>query len=133
MPSVLKKDELESYRNTLLGLRARLRGDLDQMTDEALRRAQPESSEGPLTRRVNRPWPGGRAGVASTAGVDWGSPIGGSAIGLGTVVAVMATASDPTTPATRTKRRPGASGSCALPPASQPTCRSCTDPRENAG
>jgi RNA polymerase-binding protein DksA len=44
MPTALKKDELESYRNTLLSLRARLRGDLDQMTDEALRRAQPESS-----------------------------------------------------------------------------------------
>jgi DnaK suppressor protein len=44
MPTALKKDELESYRNTLLSLRARLRGDLDQMTDEALRRTQPESS-----------------------------------------------------------------------------------------
>jgi DnaK suppressor protein len=44
MPTALKKDELETYRNTLLSLRARLRGDLDQMTDEALRRAQPESS-----------------------------------------------------------------------------------------
>ena len=40
----LKQDELESYRNVLLGLRARLRGDLDQMTDEALRRSQAESS-----------------------------------------------------------------------------------------
>jgi DnaK suppressor protein len=44
MPTALKKDELESYRNTLLSLRSRLRGDLDQMTDEALRRTQPESS-----------------------------------------------------------------------------------------
>ena len=44
MATVLKKDELESYRAALLSLRARLRGDLDQMTDEALRRAQPESS-----------------------------------------------------------------------------------------
>ena len=44
MPTALKKDELELYRNTLLSIRARLRGDLDQMTDEALRRAQPESS-----------------------------------------------------------------------------------------
>jgi RNA polymerase-binding transcription factor DksA len=34
----LKKDELESYRDLLLNLRSRLRGDLDQMTDEALRR-----------------------------------------------------------------------------------------------
>lgn len=40
----MKTDELESYRTTLQNLRARLRGDLDQMTDEALRRAQPESS-----------------------------------------------------------------------------------------
>lgn len=37
MASVIKTEELESYRNVLLGLRARLRGDLDQMTDEALR------------------------------------------------------------------------------------------------
>src|ERR687885_54178 len=44
MASVLKNDELEAFRHMLLGLRSRLRGDLDQMTDEALRRAQPESS-----------------------------------------------------------------------------------------
>jgi RNA polymerase-binding protein DksA len=44
MSTALKKDELELYRDTLLSIRARLRGDLDQMTDEALRRAQPESS-----------------------------------------------------------------------------------------
>ncbi len=44
MANALKNDELESYRNVLLGLRARLKGDLDQMTDEALRRTQPESS-----------------------------------------------------------------------------------------
>jgi RNA polymerase-binding protein DksA len=44
MASVMKRDELDTYRNILQGLRARLRGDLDQMTDEALRRAQPESS-----------------------------------------------------------------------------------------
>ena len=44
MPSVLKSDEIESFRQVLLGLRSRLRGDLDQMTDEALRRTQPESS-----------------------------------------------------------------------------------------
>lgn len=44
MANVLKKDELESYRNVLQGLRARLRGDLDQMTDEALRRTQSEAS-----------------------------------------------------------------------------------------
>jgi RNA polymerase-binding transcription factor DksA len=44
MASVLKNEELEVFRNTLLGLRSRLRGDLDQMTDEALRRDQPDSS-----------------------------------------------------------------------------------------
>src|SRR3954453_2484495 len=38
MATVLKNDELESYRQTLEGLRSRLRGDLNQMTDEALRR-----------------------------------------------------------------------------------------------
>src|SRR5580658_10901156 len=31
-------------RDSLLNLQARLRGDLDQMTDEALRRGQPDSS-----------------------------------------------------------------------------------------
>jgi DnaK suppressor protein len=44
MPNALKPDELGSYRDSLLGLQARLRGDLDQMTDEALRRGQPDSS-----------------------------------------------------------------------------------------
>jgi RNA polymerase-binding transcription factor DksA len=44
MASVLKNDELETFRLTLLNLRARLRGDLNQMTDEALRRDQPDSS-----------------------------------------------------------------------------------------
>ena len=44
MASVLKNEELESFRESLQGLRSRLRGDLDQMTDEALRRDQPESS-----------------------------------------------------------------------------------------
>jgi DnaK suppressor protein len=44
MAGVLKSEEVESFRQVLLGLRARLRGDLDQMTDEALRRTQPESS-----------------------------------------------------------------------------------------
>ena len=38
MASGLKNDELESYRHVLQTLRSRLRGDLDQMTDEALRR-----------------------------------------------------------------------------------------------
>jgi len=44
MAGALKNDELESYRQVLEGLRTRLRGDLDQMTDEALRRHQPDSS-----------------------------------------------------------------------------------------
>ena len=44
MSNALKPAELESYREMLTRLRARLRGDLDQMTDEALRRDQPESS-----------------------------------------------------------------------------------------
>ena len=44
MASVLKNDELEAFRKALLLLRSRLRGDLDQMTDEALRRDQPDLS-----------------------------------------------------------------------------------------
>jgi RNA polymerase-binding protein DksA len=44
MASVLKNDELETFRRLLQGLRSRLRGDLDQMTDEALRRSQNETS-----------------------------------------------------------------------------------------
>ena len=38
MAGVPKHDELEFFRLALLSLKARLRGDLDQMTDEALRR-----------------------------------------------------------------------------------------------
>ncbi len=38
MAGGLKHDELEFFRLALATLRARLRGDLDQMTDEALRR-----------------------------------------------------------------------------------------------
>lgn len=37
MGASLKPAELEGYREMLTGLRARMRGDLDQMTDEALR------------------------------------------------------------------------------------------------
>src|ERR1700739_291944 len=44
MASVLRSEELAAFRDALLGLRSRLRGDLDQMTDEALRRDQPDSS-----------------------------------------------------------------------------------------
>jgi RNA polymerase-binding transcription factor DksA len=38
MSGTFKTDELGEFRETLTGLRARLRGDLSQMTDEALRR-----------------------------------------------------------------------------------------------
>jgi RNA polymerase-binding protein DksA len=34
----MKTEELDAFRHTLETLRSRLRGDLDQMTDEALRR-----------------------------------------------------------------------------------------------
>src|ERR1700704_7215946 len=44
MASVLKSDEVESFRQVLIGLRKRLRGDLNQLTDEALKRNQPDSS-----------------------------------------------------------------------------------------
>src|SRR3954464_2694841 len=44
MATGLKAEDLDAYRTTLENLRARLRGDLDQMTDEALRRHQPDSS-----------------------------------------------------------------------------------------
>lgn len=36
MATSLKPDELDGFRETLQGLRSRLRGDLNQMTDEAL-------------------------------------------------------------------------------------------------
>lgn len=42
--AALKSEEIESFRRTLLDLRARLRGDLEQLTDEALKRNQPDSS-----------------------------------------------------------------------------------------
>ena len=38
MASALKNEDLASYRRILGSLRSRLRGDLDRMTDEALRR-----------------------------------------------------------------------------------------------
>ena len=44
MANALKQEELELFRDVLEGLRSRLRGDLDQMTDEALRRSQSETS-----------------------------------------------------------------------------------------
>lgn len=42
MASALKPGEVDSFREMLQGLRNRLRGDLNQMTDEALR--QPDAS-----------------------------------------------------------------------------------------
>lgn len=44
MAHVLKPEEIEGFRQVLTGLWSRLRGDLSQMTDEALRRTQSESS-----------------------------------------------------------------------------------------
>lgn len=44
MASTLKTDEVEMFREVLLALQARLRGDLSQMTDEALNKGGPESS-----------------------------------------------------------------------------------------
>ena len=44
MASALKTDEIESFREVLKNLRARLRGDVDQLTDEALHRNGAESS-----------------------------------------------------------------------------------------
>ncbi|MFO0889545.1 MAG: TraR/DksA family transcriptional regulator [Isosphaeraceae bacterium] len=38
MANLMKTEELAAFRRTLETLRSRLRGDLDQMTDEALRR-----------------------------------------------------------------------------------------------
>jgi RNA polymerase-binding protein DksA len=44
MPNAMKNEELDSFRQTLESLKARLRGDLDQMTDEALKLKGPDSS-----------------------------------------------------------------------------------------
>jgi RNA polymerase-binding protein DksA len=44
MASTIRTDDLDSFRRILENLQARLKGDLDQMTDEALKRNQPESS-----------------------------------------------------------------------------------------
>jgi DnaK suppressor protein len=49
MASALKADEVESYRQALRTLRARLRGDLDQLTDEALHRNGAEGGSGNLS------------------------------------------------------------------------------------
>ncbi len=39
MATALKNEEIESFRRILLGLQARLQGDLDQMTEEALHKS----------------------------------------------------------------------------------------------
>lgn len=44
MPRTLKKAELEQFKAVLQALRARLRGDVDQLSDEALRRNRQEAS-----------------------------------------------------------------------------------------
>ena len=44
MASANKTEDVETYRQALLTLRARLRGDLDQLTDEALHRNGAEAS-----------------------------------------------------------------------------------------
>lgn len=44
MATALKNEEIESFRRILLGLRARLRGDLDQMTDEVLHKSGGEAA-----------------------------------------------------------------------------------------
>ena len=57
MASVLKNEELGSFRQTLQSLRSRLRGDLDQMTDEALRRDNPAGrATCPTFRSTWRTW-----------------------------------------------------------------------------
>ncbi len=44
MATALKPAEIESFREALVGLRARLKGDLTQMTDEALGSGKGENS-----------------------------------------------------------------------------------------
>ena len=44
MANVLKSEEIESFRKILADLRSRLRGDLDQMKDEALQGVGGEAS-----------------------------------------------------------------------------------------
>jgi RNA polymerase-binding protein DksA len=44
MGGPLKNDDAALFRSTLMHLRSRLRGDLDQMTDEAFQRTLPEGS-----------------------------------------------------------------------------------------
>jgi DnaK suppressor protein len=44
---MLKKSELKEYKKVLLGLRARIRGDVEQLTDEALDRSQGGGTKSP--------------------------------------------------------------------------------------
>lgn len=44
MATALKTEEIETFRKILLVLQARLRGDLDQMTDEALNKSGGEAA-----------------------------------------------------------------------------------------
>ncbi|HEU5119315.1 MAG TPA: TraR/DksA family transcriptional regulator [Isosphaeraceae bacterium] len=44
MATALKNEEIESYRKILVALQARLRGDLDQMTDEVLNKSGGEAA-----------------------------------------------------------------------------------------
>ena len=44
---MLKKSELKEYKKILLGMRARLRGDVEQLTDEALDRSEGGGSKSP--------------------------------------------------------------------------------------
>lgn len=44
MPNTLKSGDLKSFRESLLTLQARLKGDLSQLTDEALRMGHAENS-----------------------------------------------------------------------------------------
>jgi RNA polymerase-binding transcription factor DksA len=44
MANALKNEDVLAFRQTLELLRSRLRGDLDQMTDEALKRKGPDAS-----------------------------------------------------------------------------------------
>ncbi len=44
MATALKPEDLKSFRESLVGLRARLKGDLSQLTDEALGGGQSDNS-----------------------------------------------------------------------------------------
>ncbi len=46
MPGSMKSNDVEAFRKALEALRSRLRGDLNQMADEALNRSQGDASGG---------------------------------------------------------------------------------------